>query len=165
MFPHHPDHPAQSLGKAQPKCVLLRWSGRRRSGKCLIPYAFRQRGCYPKDFLWHVEHPETLLGSISLDTNFPSPALLSLMCLFSVWQRSDRGSYPLTRAKAAGGGQNPYFFRPPPIHLAGVWPSLHISALSCCWEGQQNGSEEKKPSKVAHPTRVTCCLGWPWSRD
>lgn len=114
MFPHHPDHPAQSLGKAQPKCVLLRWSGRRRSGKCLIPYAFRQRGCYPKDFLWHVEHPKTLLGSISLDTNFPSPALLSLMCLFSVWQRSDRGSYPLTRAKAAGGGAKPILLQASP---------------------------------------------------
>lgn len=58
--------------------------------------------------------------------------------------------------KGSSYGESPCFFSPLPIHPAGFQPSLHTSALSWCCVGQPNGSEEQKPFKAAHPTRVTC---------
>lgn len=90
-----------------------------------------------------------------LGTNFPCPPLPPPTCLWAV-----RGAvFPLPRAMAAGMGKSPYFSWPAPVHPAGTGPSLHISTLSCCWEGQKNGAGEEKPSKVALPTRVICCPG------
>lgn len=108
-----------------------------------------QEGITPQTFSDTLNTPKLCWDLISLGTNFLSPALPSLTCLFLVWQRSERDSYPTSGKRQQVWDKLRTFSGLPQFILLEFVLFTHLCPFLLL-EGSQNGSEEEKSSEVAH---------------